>query len=610
MTGIHGRPYIPWDNVGTAPGYGGGYCTHTSNLFLPWHRPYLALYEQQLYANVQSVANSFPTSSRARWQAAAKNFRMPYWDWAAAPPAGGKAWPDLISTTYINVQTPTGAQTITNPLLRYEFHPISATDMVYNPFASWTVTKRYPTSWDANASSQNPLILPIMVSNQPSFKDRLYNLFTAYSNFSQFGNEAWISSSTQNADSLESLHDAIHSITGNNGHMTYLDYSAFDPVFWLHHTMIDRCFALWQALYPNSYVQPMAALGATFNFPAGTVESATSPLYPFHKDTKGTNYNSNDVKSVSSFGYTYSELASGKASDVRAAVNKLYGTSSGSSTINKRVIDNSTAVAEHVAGAINSTTGLSNQYICNIVSQKFAMNGSYAIYLFLGNVSGDASTWATSNQLIGTHAVFASLTPSSQQQAKAMGMDMDLKITGTVPLTTALINAVTAGKLRSLKASDVQPYLTANLNWRVAMMDGTEVPVANVPDLSVSVVSATVQPATADDSFPTWKGYNDLINVTAARAGGFNKNHWQGKGLGSGSGSGSSYSSSSSSSNSSSGGSAPYPSGTGSASSPSGTGYAAPVSPTSSVVPFTGAASSLSAGLALAGFGAIAAVLL
>ena len=43
--GIHGRPYLPWDGVGTAPGDGGGYCTHTSNLFLTWHRPYLALYE-------------------------------------------------------------------------------------------------------------------------------------------------------------------------------------------------------------------------------------------------------------------------------------------------------------------------------------------------------------------------------------------------------------------------------------------------------------------------------------------------------------------------------------------------------------------------------------
>lgn len=81
---------------------------------------------------------------------------------------------------------------------------------------------------------------PEIDNNQVSARDRLYNLFTSYSNFSQFGDEAWISSTSTNADSLESLHDVIHSLTGNNGHMTYLDYSAFDPVFWLHHTYAEK----------------------------------------------------------------------------------------------------------------------------------------------------------------------------------------------------------------------------------------------------------------------------------------------------------------------------------------------------------------------------------
>ena len=44
--GIHGRPYVAWDKVGPAAnGWSNGYCTHTSNLFPTWHRPYLALYE-------------------------------------------------------------------------------------------------------------------------------------------------------------------------------------------------------------------------------------------------------------------------------------------------------------------------------------------------------------------------------------------------------------------------------------------------------------------------------------------------------------------------------------------------------------------------------------
>ena len=45
-SGIHGRPYREWGNVtGTNDSRWQGYCTHTSILFAPWHRPYLSLFE-------------------------------------------------------------------------------------------------------------------------------------------------------------------------------------------------------------------------------------------------------------------------------------------------------------------------------------------------------------------------------------------------------------------------------------------------------------------------------------------------------------------------------------------------------------------------------------
>jgi tyrosinase len=50
IAGIHGMPYKPWNGVGSSTNWQntsrfGGYCTHSSILFLTWHRPYLALYE-------------------------------------------------------------------------------------------------------------------------------------------------------------------------------------------------------------------------------------------------------------------------------------------------------------------------------------------------------------------------------------------------------------------------------------------------------------------------------------------------------------------------------------------------------------------------------------
>jgi tyrosinase len=48
LSTIHGAPSRSWDGVQGVPGgpqVFPGYCTHQSNVFLPWHRPYLALYE-------------------------------------------------------------------------------------------------------------------------------------------------------------------------------------------------------------------------------------------------------------------------------------------------------------------------------------------------------------------------------------------------------------------------------------------------------------------------------------------------------------------------------------------------------------------------------------
>lgn len=101
--------------------------------------------------------------------------------------------------------------------------------------------------------------------------NRLYNLFAYYGNYTQFGNEAW-EANVQNADSLEALHGVIHNIVGVQGHMTYFDYSAFDPVFWLHHVMIDRCFALWQAVNPDSKMENRTAIAQSFTVRIGDPE--------------------------------------------------------------------------------------------------------------------------------------------------------------------------------------------------------------------------------------------------------------------------------------------------------------------------------------------------
>lgn len=45
-------------------------------------------------------------------------------------------------------------------------------------------------------------------------------------------------------DACENIHDGVHGWVG--GTMGNVGYAAFDPVFWVHHCMIDRIWWLWQ----------------------------------------------------------------------------------------------------------------------------------------------------------------------------------------------------------------------------------------------------------------------------------------------------------------------------------------------------------------------------
>lgn len=312
--------------------------------------------------------------------------------------------------------------------------------------------------------------------------------------------------------------------------------------------MIDRCFALWQVLYPDSYVEPMAAVNPTFTYPKGSVEDVNSrksrlskmiyviltgsALAPFHSDTQGTNWTSAKVINTNTFGYTYPELLNdSNQASVKSAINNLYGNTAGSTTVSKDKNKNRRSATDNIGSAASvqgTATGNSTsyEYIANVVSQKFAMGSSYAVYLFLGNYSSNSNDWGTDPNLVGIHGVFANIASDpSLRKLGRRGMD-DLLGTGSVPLTTTLISKVATGQLSSLSPGHVEAYLMKNLDWRAAYFDGTEIPIESVIDLSISVVQALVQPATSDDEFPTWGKFTSLVNVTAGQPGGHNQQYW------------------------------------------------------------------------------------
>lgn len=134
IAGIHGRPYVPWNDSPPKAGISSpGYCMHVLNIFLSWHRAYLALFEQTLYKHIIDAVNDFPAGAqRQRYATAALSWRFPYWDWAAIPP-DGKTFPASMQSPTVRVTMPNGTTTIPNPLYSYRFHPVSQADFYFDP---------------------------------------------------------------------------------------------------------------------------------------------------------------------------------------------------------------------------------------------------------------------------------------------------------------------------------------------------------------------------------------------------------------------------------------------------------------------------------------------
>lgn len=210
LAGLHGAP--------------GGYCWHHQRLanvfhgvrlFLPWHRAYLYRFEQACQDQVDSVT-------------------IPWWDWQSDS-SRLDGIPQAFSQRLIGGQP--------NPL--YDAH-------VWVPSANLDHrTVRYPFP-------------PDQLPGETTVED----LVTEFDQWADFNDE------------LEGVHDSIHGWVGGYyrdaqgwpldsndnripdpldnrdqwlwGDMGTTTASAFDPIFWSHHCMIDRIWALWQQEHGNS----------------------------------------------------------------------------------------------------------------------------------------------------------------------------------------------------------------------------------------------------------------------------------------------------------------------------------------------------------------------
>ncbi|TAQ87719.1 hypothetical protein B7494_g3943 [Chlorociboria aeruginascens] len=502
IAGIHGRPYIPWDNVSRNPNAPKiGYCTHFSVLFATWHRPYLALFEQVLASYVQTIAKTY---NSALYQTAADNFRIPYWDWAAV-----MQLPDVVSQPTVQINTPTGLQTVNNPLYFYQFQqyplnsawfPTSGRDVsgIDEDLAQDAITLRFPDQ-AINGNSQPDQVNDELAGITPTLMEQVWDVFAKSPDYYNMATQI------SPGPSFEQPHGAVHSaIGGQYGHMSQLSFAGFDPIFWLHHANVDRQIALWQAIYWDTFLLPEVDQVGTFTVPVGTTDKVNSPLTPFYTADGTTPWTSASSRYLSAFGYSYPEIQdwilppAELSGNVTAQVNALYNPNgsftkrSSSSRVDRRDI---VAQSRAWSVAIQASSG--------------ALNGTYVVRLFLGAQPSDGGAWKTAANLIGDFFILE--PPSADGQGAA-----DLVFHHEISLQK---NLETAGV--DIESEDnVVGYLTENLVWGVQKSDGTIVPNAQVPGLQILVQDEIVTLATDITKLPIYGEKTLHPEVTSGKAGG------------------------------------------------------------------------------------------
>jgi tyrosinase len=184
LAGLHGLAgwYCWHEDLPLGPGTNG--TGVNGNLFLPWHRAYILYFELSLRDIDPTVA-------------------LPWWDWRNL-----NSVPQAFSEETVNGEP--------NPL--YKAH-------ISVPNVEDRDTRRFP------GQRVPPTLMPT-----PEEVDALYSI----PDFVQFSR------------ALQRIHNRIHGWTGGEteervpGDMALQDTAAYDPIFWSHHSMVDRVWYIWQ----------------------------------------------------------------------------------------------------------------------------------------------------------------------------------------------------------------------------------------------------------------------------------------------------------------------------------------------------------------------------
>ncbi|KIJ67237.1 hypothetical protein HYDPIDRAFT_25708 [Hydnomerulius pinastri MD-312] len=503
IAGIHGKPYHEYpgdrktaeerasdysatDRKDTLPipSRFGGYCNHGSVSFPTWHRPYVMLVEQAIGDWADQFARQIESANPGEvglWIPAANKFRFPYWDWAH-PKVADEGLPPVLYEETLEIMVAGGQmKTVTNPFASYSYQvsiPPDFTDETNSRtgetsyFSTWTRTYRHAISSPNPPGSNIDALQTALKAQAVNIRTNIGLLFTfpdgedpalIYDEFSNSVNESRREMDYRNRGSLESTHGLIHGTIGGNGHMSDPDYAAFDPIFFFHHSNVDRLIALWEWCYKDYWMgdsytnngqvfpwtQERGTYAQVYNEQI-TPSGARGLLYPFRLEN-GEYWNSEQTRFLDETAYpkyySYDEFLGVKVDQpaaqeervaARARIAKFYSfdPQQAAKEVNPDAWKN---IPVPGAGEITLPSNFKSirgfrVFIVLVRLPEHAYNRSYSFQLFYNGTGHEA-------QLIGTVTVFAR-ADHSPCKACAVRRESKTIIRGVIPLRPALVNEI------------------------------------------------------------------------------------------------------------------------------------------------------------------------
>ncbi len=322
-------------------------CQHGSWYFLPWHRAYLLYFERMVAATIVSLGGP------AGWA-------LPYWNYSDPANANARKLPFAFQQAKLPDGTP-------NALL------------VASP-------NRAP------AANSN-LLLGSAGSADISVclaKD----VFTNAGVVSKFGGgQTGFSHGGGVAGACEiTPHGSMHvAVGGPSGWMSAFDTAALDPIFWLHHSNIDRLWELWRRQV-TTHLDPTSALWATgvkFDFhdeQKAAVTITASQMVDLSSAMLNYDYEGLPPKPPSSFA-PMAEVE-GVSMAQRQIIPEMVGATSGSVTLGSEpgranlTIAAPTGPASFAPGAAPATQRNVNLVLENVQAPAYPIE-SYEVYVNL-----------------------------------------------------------------------------------------------------------------------------------------------------------------------------------------------------------------------------------